>query len=103
MVQDPLHDVRAHVLSLVRRIDDDVPDGGAIHVIGQDPTAPDKPALIPRRDEQIGLPNHVRRLGHGSPLSPERLLEQGHQEGRVKILMVGIGDHVENGSPFVLH
>ena len=77
MVQDPVNDFRPHVLSLVRRIHNDVPDGGAIHVIGQDPPTPDEPAVVPRRDEQVGLPDHGRRLGYGPSASPGRLLEQG--------------------------
>lgn len=75
MLEDALDDLSPHASSLIRPVDDHIPDRCAIDKVGEDSTEPDETLPIPRTECQIRMEKHLFRVFERSPLGPRSLLE----------------------------
>ena len=62
MIEDALDDLGPHALSLIRPVDDHIPDRRAIDKVGEYSTEPDETISIPRTECQIGMEKHFLRI-----------------------------------------
>lgn len=75
MVQDALHELRADVPALIRCVDDNIPDRGSKHIIGEDSAARDESVSIPSGYDHIGMLQHDSSVLQRPSPGPIRLLE----------------------------
>jgi len=75
MLQDALNDLGSHALSLIRPIDDHIPDRCAIDKVGEYSTEPDETLSIPSTECQIRMEEHCLRVFERPALGPGGLVE----------------------------
>ena len=75
MLEDALDDLSPHASSLIRPVDDHIPDRRAIDIVGEYSTKPDETLSIPRTECQIRMEEHLLRVFERSALGPRGLLE----------------------------
>ncbi len=75
MLQDTLDDLGSHASSLIRPVDDHIPNRGAIDKVGEYSTEPDETLSIPRTERHIRMEEHLLRVFDRSALGPGGLVE----------------------------
>ncbi len=75
MLEDALDDLRPHASSLIRPVDDHIPDRRAIDKVGEYSTEPDETLSIPRTECQIRMEEHLLRVFERPALGPGGLVE----------------------------
>ena len=75
MREDALDDLSAHASSLMRPVDDHIPDRRAIDKVCEDSTEPDETLSIPCTECQIRMEEHLLRVFESSALGPGGLVE----------------------------
>ena len=75
MLEDALDDLSAHASSLIRPVDDHIPDRRAIDKVGEYSTEPNETLLIPRTECQIRMEKHLLCVFERPALGPGGLVE----------------------------
>ncbi len=75
MLEDALNNLSPHAVSLIRPVNDHIPDRRAIDKVGEDSTEPDKTLSIPCTECQIRMEEHLLRVFERSALGPGVLVE----------------------------
>lgn len=75
MLEDSLDDLSPHALSLIRPVDDHIPDRRAIDKVGEYSTEPNETLPIPRTECQIRMDKHLLRVFERPALGPGGLVE----------------------------
>lgn len=75
MLEDALNDLSPHALSLIRPVDDHIPDRRAIDKVSEYSTEPDETLSIPRTECQIRMEEHLLHVFERSALGPGGLVE----------------------------
>lgn len=75
MLEDSLDDLSPHALSLIRPVDDHIPDRRAIDKVGEYSTEPNETLPIPCTECQIRMEKHLLRVFERPALGPGGLVE----------------------------
>lgn len=97
MIENPLNDLCADALFLVRLIDDHIPDGCPIHEICQDAAEAHQLIAVPRAQREIGVAEHFSRLIQRAALGPGRLMEELEQFLWFKVFLLREGNGALEG------
>ena len=92
MVENAADDLRPNPLSLIRLIDDHIPDRCAIDKVGEHSAEPDETIPVPGTEGQIGMAEHFLGVIERSALGPWGLVEQPEKLRRVRGFIMGVGD-----------
>ena len=92
MIEDASNDLGSHALSLIRPVDDHIPDRCAIDEVGEDSTEPDEATSIPGTERQIGMAEHFLRVIERTILGPWGLVEQPKKLRCVRGIAMGVDD-----------
>ena len=93
MIEDASDDLGPHAFSLIRSVDDHIPDRCAIDKVGEDSAEPDETIPIPSTDGQVGMAEHFLRMTERSVLGPWGLVKQPKELRRVRGFVMGVGDN----------
>ncbi len=103
MSEDAADDLRPHPVTLIAPVDDHIPNGRAIDEIGEYSSKPHEMVAVPCTERHVGMTEHFFGVLERSTLGPWGLLVQAQKLGRVRRLVMSVGDSgLEGGRHLVL-